>query len=222
MAAIDLCTIEDVKEQIQLPDNVVNLDALIPTYITDASRAIMNYTKREFRTEVTNPATRRFKVSGYRVDFSPWDLQANAGPYTVTLHPETNQPYTLNDGSAPTYAFPEYAFQPINPQRGLYTSLQFSGFLVIISTTLMAFNYALVDITGTWGWPSVPEDVNRACVLTVGSWITRSAPGASSTWGIPTTSSMPAMPRNVDWHIPWAAKKLLGEYRRGSARWYFT
>lgn len=216
MAAIDLCTVADVKEGIQLPSTELNLDALIPEYITQASRAIINHCKRQFLPVQLN-TTKRFMVTSYRCDFSPWDLRVTGMTPIVTLHPETVNPYVLTPQTATTNA--QYIFKPVNPERGVYQSLQFSGFLVIVSMTLMAFNFALVDITGDWGFPSVPEDVNRACVITVGSWLTRTAPGASGAWGVPAQASMGAMPRVSDWHIPYSAKKLLGEYRRGSSRW---
>lgn len=226
---IDLCTYDDVLNTLQTPDASVpatNYPELIPEYITEASRAIMGHTRREFRTEIgtlqanglyDGIGTRRFKVNGYRIDFGAWDLQANHADnsYTVALHPETTEPMILT-----SYASTGYTFQPVNPQHGVYTALQFSGYLVIVSQTLMAYNYALVDITGPWGWPSVPEDVNRACRLTVASWLTRTAPGASQ-YGIPPGLATGAMPRGSDWDIPWAAKKLLGRYTRGSKRWLY-
>lgn len=218
MAAIDLCTVDDVKNVIQLPDAVDNLDVLIPEYITQSSRVIINYCKRQFAPTETQ-VTKRFKVDAYRVDFSPWDLRADSTSFQVKLHPETNAPLVLTDGS--NFGNAQYMFKPVHPERGLYQSLQFSGFLVIVSQTLMAFNYALVDITGDWGFPTIPEDVNRACAITVGSWLTRSAPGVSAPWGIPAAAGTGAISRSNDWHIPWAAKRILGAYRRGSARWAF-
>lgn len=207
MASIDLTTIDSVKEAITLPDNNTDLDSQLPGLITQASQAIMNYCKREFA-PVTVGATRRFKVDSYHVDFSPWDLQSVT---TVALHPETTNPMILTAG--------QFMLKPINPQRGVYQSLDFSGFLVIISQTLMAFNYGLVDITGTWGFPSIPNDVQRAANITIGSWLTRTAPGSSGAYGIPTSSGAGANLFRNDWDIPWAACKLLGRYKRGSARW---
>lgn len=215
MSASDLTTIDNVKEAIQLPDGYPNLDTTLPVMITQASKAIMKYCKRQFAPVTTT--TRRFRVDGYRVDFSPWDLQP--GGITVTLHPETTQPLTLTDGTSGGNA--QYMMKPINPEEGVYQSVQFSGYLVIVSQTLMAFNYALVDVTGTWGFPTIPDDVIRATNITVGSWLTRSAPGATGAYGIPPMSTMGAPTFRNDWHIPWAAAKLLGEYRRGSARWAF-
>ena len=207
----DLTTVDAVKDTIQLPDGDSDLDVLIPEYISQASTVIMEYCEREFAPLVTN-VTRRFKVDGYRVDFSPYDLNAQTVP-TITLHPETVQPVILSTN--------QYMLKPINPQRGVYQSIQFSGYLVIISQTLIMFNYALVDITGDWGFSTVPDAVQRATNITVASWLTRTAPGASGPYGIPGMIGTGAQTYRNDWHIPWAAVKILGKYKRGSARWAF-
>ena len=212
----DLTTVEAVKEHIQLPDTDTELDELIPDFITQASVLIMNEYKREFA-PVSTDTTRRFKVDGYRVDFSPYDLQSAT---LVQLHPETNEPIVLVDGSLGGMS-QSYMLKPINPQRGVYQSLQLGGYLVIVSQTLMQFNFALIDVTGTWGFAEVPEDVARACNMTVGSWLTRTAPGLASSYGVPATSGQGAILQSPDWHIPWAAKRILGNYKRGSGRWVF-
>lgn len=204
----DLTTIDAVKTAMQISGGDTSFDDILPGYITQASVAIMEYCKREFAPVVTT--TRRFKVDNYRCELSPYDLQSASA---VVLHPETSSPYSLVSG--------QYMLKPINPVRGVYTSIQFSGFLVIISQTLMQFDFALVDITGTWGFPSIPEDVKRATTITVASWLTRSAPGASGQYAIPAMVGVGAQMYRNDWHIPWAAVKLLGEYKRGSARWAF-
>lgn len=209
MADYDLTTVSAVKEMIQTPDGYANLDALLPDLISEASIAIMNWTKREFA-PVAAATTRRFAVTDYRCDLTPYDLQPTPVP-TVVLHPETDQPYVLDTS--------QYVLKPVNPQRGVHQAIQFSGFLVIISQTLMAFGHALLDVTGTWGFPEIPDDVVRAANVTVASWVTRTAPGVSGTYGIPMSSGQGAMTYRNDWDIPWAACKLLSRYRRGSARW---
>lgn len=212
MAGVDLCTPDDVREAIKSPLSSTELDDLIPIYITQASLVIMNWCNREFAPITTN-ATRRFRVSGYRVDLSPYDLQPSPAP-VVSLHPESTQPVTL-------VANDQYMFKPINPHRGVYQSLQFSGFMVIISQTLTRYDFALVDVTGTWGFTAVPEDVERACVTTVSSWLTRTAPGAQTPYGAPMGVGQGVTSYVGNWHIPWVAKCILGQYKRGSARWSF-
>lgn len=215
MAANDLTTVQSVKDNIELPSNDQNLDQLIPELITEASSRIIEFCQREFAPVVTQ--TRRFRVDGYRVDFAPWDLQSATA---VVLHPEAGSgAITLGDGTNGTNQ--QYMLKPINPARGVYQSMQFSGYLVIVSQTLMAFNYALVDVTGTWGFPSVPDEVKRACNITVGSWLTKTSPGFSGAYGIPAMSATGGVTFRNDWDIPWAARKLLVPFRRSSARWAF-
>lgn len=213
----DLTTVEKVKAAIQLPDSNTDLDELIPDFITEASVMIMDEYKREFA-PVAIGVTRRFKVDGYRIELSPYDLQSAT---SVLLHPETVNPLELTSDFSGSSNL-QYILKPINPVRGVYQTLQLSGYLIVVSQTLMAFNFALMDITGTWGFPSIPEDVTRACNITVGSWLTRTAPGASAGYGIPAGAGQGAIMHGNDWHIPWAAKKILGHYKRGSSRWNFS
>jgi len=206
VAAYDLTTVDAIKETITLPDSNDNLDAIIPTLISQASKAIMHWCKREFAPSAT--ATRRFKVDSYHIDLSPYDLQSVT---TVVLHPEQSSPQTLTSGY--------YMLKPIGAERGVYTSIDLSQYLAITSQTMMMFGYALMDITGTWGFASVPDDVVRACNITVGSWLTRSAPAGSGTYGVPANAAMGATLFRNDWAIPWAARNLLGPFKRGSSRW---
>lgn len=205
MATYDLTTIDAVKEAITLPDNDTDLDTTLPNLISQASLAIMEWTKREFA-PVTIEA-RTFQLDGYHVDFSPGDLQSAT---QVRLHPETTSPTVLGSG--------QYMLKPVGAARGMYTSMDLSNYLAITSNTMFQFGYAIIEVTGTWGFPSVPNDVVRACNVTVASWLTRSAPGSSGAYGIPASSAAGATTFRNDWHIPWAACKLLSPYKRGSAR----
>jgi len=221
----DLCTEDAVKEAIRLPGSNSELESLIPDYISSASYAILNLCNREFICQDTSGdndtgnLTRRFKVEGYRVDFSPYDLQYST---KVLLHPEQpDATVELTNAINNASTTMSYILKPVSPARGVYQSLQFSGFLVIVSQTLMQYGYALVDVTGKWGFPTIPPDISRAAVLTVASWLTRTSQGGSTTYGIPAGSAQGAAVFRNDWHIPWAAKKLIEQYTRGSDRWSF-
>jgi hypothetical protein len=213
----DLTTVDNVKAFLALPEGNDELDSLIPDFITEASVIIGLNTKRQFA-PVEVDATHRFRVDDYRVDFSPFDLQTAT---QVLLHPETDEPISLYDASVGGASSEAYMLKPISPQRGVYQSLQFSGFMIIVSQLLMEFNYALLDVTGTWGFPEIPPDITRACNMTVASWLTRTAPASTASYGIPQMSGQGAMLHGSDWDIPWAAHKIIGRYKRGSARWAF-
>lgn len=208
MASGDLTTLDAVKTAIDLPDQDTDLDQLLPDLITQASQAIMNWCKREFAPNGT-VATRRFRMEHYNIDLSPYDLQSAT---TVTLHPSDDTATTVLDTT-------DYKLKPVSYQHGVYTSLQISGYVAVVSQNQMKYGWTDIDIAGTWGFPEIPDAVIRAANVTVASWVTRTAPGVSSAYGIPTSGAMGATTFRADWHIPFAAMKLLSPYRRGSSKW---
>jgi hypothetical protein len=204
MAAQDLCSLADVRAALELPAADTSRDALIGTLITAASEAIMNETDREFA-PTTASATRRFRVDGLTVSLAPFDLRTVT---TATLNPETASPATLTVAT-------DYQLQPIGAPSGTYTSLTLSGFLASLyaSNTLYAFGYAMLDIAGAWGFPTVPLDVNRACVITVGSWLRKDISMLLAAGELDIGGGLaPAFPATME--IPNAAKHLLGPFYR--------
>lgn len=162
MAAQDLCSLADVRASLEIPTADTNRDTLIQTLITAASEAIMNETDREFA-PATASATRRFRLDDLSLNLAPYDLRTVT---TLTLNPETSSPINLN-------ATTDYQPLPIGSPSGTFTSVRFSSLLTALyaSQTVFSFGYALCDINGAWGFSSVPLDVNRACVITVGAWL---------------------------------------------------
>src|SRR6266404_4414740 len=174
MAAIDLCALADVKNSMEPAITTNARDTIIQTAITAASRRIMSWCDREFA-PATGAATRRFPVDvtqnpngGFVADLAPYDLRSVSA---VSLHPESTAPIALSAGNG------DYALEPVPNPDGTFYRFRVSPYFSMISSFADKFNYALLDITGAWGFTSVPEDVNRACVLTVRSWI-RQNPGA--------------------------------------------
>ena len=203
MAAQDLCSLSDVRAALEIPVADTSRDSLISTLITAASDAIMEETEREFA-PVTASATRRFRIENFSMSLAPYDLRTVT---TFTLHPESSSPITLDTT--------QYNLEPVTTKTGTYTSVQFSTYLASLpsSTTAFAFGYALCDITGAWGFSSVPTDVNRAAVITVAAWMRKdvSALIAASELDIGGGIS-PAFPSTME--IPNAAKRLLRPYYR--------
>jgi len=204
MAAQDLCTLADVRASLEIPVADTSRDTLISTLITAASDAIMNETDREFA-PVTASATHRFRIDGYRISLAPFDLRTVT---TMTINPEGASPTVLAANT-------DYQLQPIGAPSGTYTSVQLSGFLASIygSATLYAYGYALLDIAGAWGFPAVPTDVNRACVVTVGSWLRKDISALIASTELDLGGGLaPAFPSTME--IPRAAKELLGSFYR--------
>jgi hypothetical protein len=204
MAAQDLCTLSDVRASLEIPVADTSRDTLISTLITAASDAIMNDCDREFA-PVTASATRRFRIDGLRVDLAPFDLRTVT---TMTINPEGSSPTVLN-------ATTDYQLLPIGAPSGTYTSVQLSGFLASLygSATLYAYGYALLDINGAWGFSSVPTDVNRACVITVGSWLRKDVSALLSGSELDLGGGLaPSFPSTME--IPNAARDILGPFYR--------
>lgn len=197
MAAQDLCSLADVRAAEEAPSPDTTRDALIQTLITAASDAIMDEVDREFA-PATTAATRRFRVDSNAVSLAPYDLRTVT---TLTLNPESSTPTVLAAGT-------DYELLPVGSPSGTYTSLRLSEYTVLTTETAFRMGHALIDIAGAWGFSSVPNVVNRACVLTVLSWIRRdiSALGLSNEFeqGV----AQPAA-----FGIPYEARRLLAPYR---------
>jgi hypothetical protein len=141
------------------------------------------------------------------VDLAPYDLRLATA---VTLHPEGDDDQVLTDT--------QYMLEPVgaDPLTDTFNRLRVASALSLASTTLTEFGYALLDITGAWGcWDavSVPENVRRACVLTVGSWMDR----AVAEYAMDTDGGRQIIPdRGATYAIPMAAHRLLEPYDRKS------
>lgn len=208
-SSVDLCTIAQVK--VELETTSTERDSLIPTYITDASTEIMRQLEREFA-PATASATRRMRIDPRKtVDGS---ILLNLRTYDVrtvtamSLHPESTSPVALTEGT-------DFVLWPQSPDA-VYTHILFSNRLTsrLQSPSLLYFGFALVDITGAWGWAAVPIDVQEACVQTVCSWLRRDFPAPSMATF--TEQGDPIAPvRTSTYSIPPVAWRKLNSYRRG-------
>lgn len=204
-SASALCTIQDVHLAMEIPTTDTSLDNIISEYIDEASATIMKATRREFAPVTT--ATRRFKITSnrsHRVVFNPYDLQS-----LTELLVNSDQP----QGAVITSD--DYVLEPFPNNEGVYTALVISPWIPIVSPRQLKFGYAYCDITGTWGFPSVPEQVKRAAVITVRTWLRRDAQalagdiGGSYYSGVELPAQLPQT-----YALPAAARKLLAPYAR--------
>lgn len=148
------CTLAEVKQALRLTDTVD--DVLIENAIEGASRRIDGYCGRFFYKTASTSLT-MFPYSEYLIRF-PNDL-ANT---TVTIKTDTN-----GDGTYATTLVQgtNYVLEPTtSPLLGRpYTqarALHAATFPVYFSPAP-----ASIQVTGYWGWESVPHDVREACVL---------------------------------------------------------
>lgn len=167
--AVDMVTSAEVKTALAIDGT--NQDTAIAAAIPAASRAVNNRCGREL-TPKTAAATRTFQVpaGGFGrpriVDFHRYDLRSATA---IRLHPESSSPVTLT-------ANVDYALWPIGgaPLTSTYLGLSLSSYRDTTSDFALRFGYAQLEVAGAWGaWDTadVPEEVKRACIIAVGSWL---------------------------------------------------
>ena len=204
-SGIDLCTLSDVREALELPASDTTRDALIQTLITGMSQAINREYEREF-SPATGSATRRFQIpaGSLILDLTPYDLRTVS---SLKLNPDI-------DGGSTLTASIDFQLTPVVNPQGPYQGVRFSNRVSSLhsSQTAMDFGYTLCDIAGAWGFASVPEDVRRACVIAVQSALRRDLTELAIA-GIEEPQSF--SPEGPATHaLPAASRRLLAPFRR--------
>lgn len=199
-----LCTLADVREQLKMDANIRGDDPRIEVFIEVASQQIMKEYRREFA-PATEASLRILTLRPNVLDavfFDPYDLRAAT---LVRLNPEEASPTTL-------VADTDYMLLPFGgDQDGVYTHMQLSG-VGFGSAINGSFGFSQIEITGDWGYETVPHPVRQACALTVISWLRRDVSGFATILADDIQSSAPDLPSNYS--IPPAARRLLNPYRR--------
>jgi hypothetical protein len=200
----DLCSLADVREARGNTNTETSQDSLAAAYISAASEAITTEFDREFA-PATAAAVRTFQWTGGVLDLAPYDLRSVT---LMRLNPEATSPTTLVAGT-------DYMLSPVGAPQGVYTSVRLSGYLNTISDVLNRFGFMQVEITGAWGFATVPKRVRQACVLTVQSWLRRDVGALQLLGG--AMEPQPELARMVGAAIPSEARYLLATYRRSTA-----
>lgn len=204
----NLCSLADVRQSLELPITETTRDELILSLIPVASDLIMSTVEREFTPQSAAGTVRRLKldpraINSRVVDFVPYDLQTAT---LVSLHPETSTPITL-------VAYTDYTLHPVQTDEPVFTSLRLSNFLNVVSNTVVRFGYAVIDITGTWGWPSVPSKVSEACSDAVAAWMRRDV--STLALNLQDASDLsPALMASFD--LPLSSLRKINPYRRNA------
>lgn len=196
--AVDLTTLAEVKTHLEISNSDTARDTMIVALIPAASRAIMGRCQRELAPR-TASATRRFQVTSRVVDLAPYDLRTVS---SVTLDPAGAATVLVADV--------DYALAGYRAYTGTYLLLSLARGLAWQSTHYDSFGHSVVDVAGAWGaWDTddVPEDIRRACAVTVGSWVDR----AVAQYGnLIDDATMQALPnRAATYAVPLAAYTLL-------------
>lgn len=163
-----LCSLDDVKQYVNLSDEV-DEDELLIRLINSASEAIYTITDREFLPIGSNPQTRTFDATEvyangflYLGDFTDIDSVSIYDDYDNLV-----ETMDMDDViSLPRNLKPWEPYQAIKLRHQALQS-----------------NYYL-DVTGTWGFPSVPEEIRQAVIVTVSIWHARDIADFSGTFSI--------------------------------------
>ena len=161
----NLTTLASVRRHMQITDGAdTDLDAQIDALIPAASDAIMDYAQREFKTDTNGSTARKFRYDGNGVlDLAPWDLRTLSSVKIDT-----------DIGSGTTLTSSEYRLQPVGAVHGVYHSIHLPGFAVP-NTAGSSPGYREVQVTGTWGFVTIPEKVRMAANITIAFWLRSTA-----------------------------------------------
>ena len=149
-------TLSDVKAALRITDNVD--DSLLEISIEAASREIDGWCERVFTSSTATRIYRPTDVFSVDVD----DLQS-----ITTLKTDSD-----GDGVFDvTWETTDYQLNPLNGIAGgistPYTQVRAIGeyLFPIYEPRNVNSNEASIQITGVWGWPSVPTAVKQACII---------------------------------------------------------
>jgi hypothetical protein len=170
--AVSLVTVAEVRAFLQKPELDQQQDEVIGRLVESASKAVITYTEREFA-PVTGPGTDRlFWYCGVGVvSLTPYDLQ--------TL--EEIKIDTTGGVGGRVLAETEYRLHPRPPKHGVINWLRLDPATAAPSTR---FAEREVTITGTWGFPAVPDDVKHWTAVTVAEWLRREVSAFSAAFSI--------------------------------------
>ena len=145
-------TLSEVKAALRISDAID--DTLLEMAIESASRVIDGYASRHFYSSGT--ATRYYVANDNYVVQT--DDLAN-GTITLRSSESANGQYDVTWGSD------DYQLEPLNGvldgQNWPYTSIRAIGDYLFP----ILGGEALIQITGTWGWSSVPIAIKQACII---------------------------------------------------------
>lgn len=181
--------------------------ALLELLINGYSRAVANYTQREFKSALASPDNqpRQFRYAGRGVlPLHPYEARAIDQIVLHTDQPTVSQ-RTLTAAS-PTVEG-EWRAEPRGKTReGTYL------WLVLPQVGVSAQWETEVTVTGDWGAGTVPADVELACLIAVAAGYRNPEAFASRGLGELDFSQQPEP--DVGASLPPAARRLLYPYRR--------
>lgn len=219
-----LLTLADYKLAAGIPGSDVRKDDQITQLIAAASLAVRNYTERDFGVAaVTETRLYDYDGSGF-IDVDDASVITDVEfvvPNSTNLVVDADAWYagpTRRD-DAPVFYYivlPTSAGFAGSPEMGFERNLD-----VYVAEGRWRAWSRTAAVTGTWGWPTVPEDVKLATIWTIKEWLatftTSGGEGLTSeaienysrSWGSRSTGQTAAAMA-----IPNRARDLLAQYTK--------
>jgi hypothetical protein len=148
------CTLAEVKAALRLTDNVD--DTLLENAIESASRRIDGYTGRFFY-KMNQTAITMYPYNEYML-FFPADVSSSSITIKIDTTADGTYATTLVQGV-------DYILEPTD---AVLQSRPYLNARMVGGATFPLFvtpSFPTVQVTAQWGWNTVPDDVNQACVL---------------------------------------------------------
>ena len=145
-------TLAELKSSLTITDS--DDDALLELAITSTSRMIDDFTGRFFYTNGTvgSPVIR------YYTPNDPWTLAVDDYVSISEIATDDN----FNQTWSTVWAASDFLKEPVN------NSLRGWPYTRLLATGRYVWPYYLPQackVTGVWGWPAVPAEVNQACII---------------------------------------------------------
>lgn len=194
-----LCTLADVKLALQFESDSTQKDAEITALLPTATTLLEAYARRNFTTPTAGGTIKRLVFRGGFLSLP--DLQAGA-TYSITrvvdstlLVEETD--YFLEPVGEAIYTYASANVFPVGPLWMGQSAANVSP----------RARRVLVDVSGTWGFPAVPELAKRAAVAAIGAWVSK---GVAAMRGNDDGQGAPVSPV-ATWGLPYAAKDIISD-----------
>lgn len=170
--AVQLVSVADVRAFLQKPDPDQQQDQIIGRLIESASEAVLTYTGREFAPVSQAGTARQFYYCGNGIlSLTPYDLQT-----LVSVKIDT-----VAGAGGTTLDAAEYQLRPKPAKDNVYNWLKLSP---VAAAPSSRFVEREVTVTGTWGFPSVPDDVKHWTCVTVAEWLRLNVQAFTTTFNI--------------------------------------
>lgn len=160
MAIVDgYCSLTNLKNRLSLDGSTPELDPILEGVIEAASRMIDGVTGRVFYQRTAQ--ARVFSAE------ESWmlDIDDLVSVTTLKADEDGDRVYEI------TWAITDYDLGPLN--AAIYGRPYTRITLTPNSTRSFPTLSRSVQITGTWGWPAVPDAVEEACLITAHRYYTR-------------------------------------------------